>query len=109
MIWLDSLIAGRVVDNPQTSKSSPEILLSAAPEPIITMAYQAARVSAMPTYTGTKGFSGQTENSYQLVGRPRSQIVDPHEALESLDKLRIYQARVAAALEKKKYAEAQNL
>lgn len=107
MIWLDSLVARRAVDVPQTAKSSPEILLSASPEPITTMAYQAARVSAMPT--GTKRFSGETENSYQLVGRPRSQIVGPHEALESLGKLRIYQARVAAALEKKKYSEAQNL
>lgn len=106
MIWLNSLIARRAVYNPQTAKSGSALLLSAASEPITTMAYQAARVSAMPT--GKKGVSNETENSHQLVGRPRSQIVGPHEALESLDKLRIYQARVAAA-HKKKYAEAHNI
>lgn len=103
MIWLDFLIVKRAVNNLQTEKSSSETLSSTAPEPITTMVYQATQASAM--FTGTKRCSEKMENTCQLVGRPQSKAVGPHEALESLDKLRLYQARAAAALEKKEYVK----
>lgn len=101
MIWLDFLIVKRAV-NLQAEKSSSETLSSTAPEPITMTARQATRVSAMSM--GTKGCFEKTESTCQLVGRPQSKVVGPHAALESLDKLRLYQARAAAALEKKEYA-----
>lgn len=55
--------------------------------------------------TGTKGCSNETEVSFQSVGRPQSQPSGPHAALESLDQLRLYQAKVVAALETKEYGE----
>lgn len=88
----------RSAGKPRPSPETPE---SIAAKPTTTTIYQTTRTSAIPI--GSKQRSSAMENSSQVVGRPRSGPRGAHEALQSLDKLRIYQAKVAAALNAKKY------
>lgn len=98
MTWLSSLIVRYAEDILRRKHCRPN-KPSLSEKPITTIPNKIVRATAMPTCT--KGVFDETENSPHLVGRPQSQPRGPHAALESLDKLRLYQAEVVAALETK--------
>lgn len=101
MIYLSSLIVRYAEGILQRTHCRPNKPSPSISEKLTTTTIpdEIVRATAMPTLA--KEVFDETENSPHSVGRPQSQPRGPHAALESLDKLRLYQAEVVAALESK--------